>query len=132
AAELRSGVHSEVRRGLSDSRREIPGDVDPLPSRRRGRARRIDAARRHTPQRRRRAPGGSARHAHTVATAEVKLSYNLRMRNVVLGLGISFDGYIARPDGAVDFAVMPKDYSMAFLRHHRHLHHGPQNPGCRP
>jgi dihydrofolate reductase len=31
----------------------------------------------------------------------------------VLGLGISLDGYIARPDGAVDFLFMPKDYSMA-------------------
>ncbi len=35
------------------------------------------------------------------------------MRNVVLGVGISLDGYIARPDGAVDFLFMPKDYSMA-------------------
>ena len=35
------------------------------------------------------------------------------MRNVVLGLGISLDGYIARADGAVDFLFMPKDYSMA-------------------
>ena len=35
------------------------------------------------------------------------------MRSVVLGLGISLDGYIARPDGAVDFLFMPKDYSMA-------------------
>jgi dihydrofolate reductase len=35
------------------------------------------------------------------------------MRHVVLGLGISLDGYIARPDGAVDFLFMPKDYSMA-------------------
>lgn len=34
------------------------------------------------------------------------------MRNVVLGVGISLDGYIARPDGAVDFLFMPKDYSM--------------------
>src|SRR6267154_1376896 len=34
------------------------------------------------------------------------------MRRVVLGLGISLDGYIARPDGAVDFLFMPKDYSM--------------------
>jgi dihydrofolate reductase len=31
---------------------------------------------------------------------------------VVLGLGISLDGYIARPDGSVDFLFMPKDYSM--------------------
>jgi dihydrofolate reductase len=35
------------------------------------------------------------------------------MRNIVLGLGISLDGYIARPNGAVDFLFMPKDYSMA-------------------
>jgi dihydrofolate reductase len=35
------------------------------------------------------------------------------MRNVVLGVGISLDGYIARSDGAVDFLFMPKDYSMA-------------------
>jgi dihydrofolate reductase len=35
------------------------------------------------------------------------------MRNVVLGVGISLDGYIARPDGAVDFLFMPKDYSMS-------------------
>ena len=35
------------------------------------------------------------------------------MRKVILGLGISLDGYIARPDGAVDFLFMPKDYSMA-------------------
>jgi dihydrofolate reductase len=35
------------------------------------------------------------------------------MRKVVLGLGISIDGYIARLDGSVDFLFMPKDYSMA-------------------
>ncbi len=35
------------------------------------------------------------------------------MRKVVLALGISLDGYIARPNGAVDFLFMPKDYSMA-------------------
>jgi dihydrofolate reductase len=34
------------------------------------------------------------------------------IRKVVLGLGISLDGYIARPDGSVDFLFMPKDYSM--------------------
>ena len=38
--------------------------------------------------------------------------YNLAMRKVVLGLGISLDGYIARLDGSVDFLFMPKDYSM--------------------
>ncbi len=35
------------------------------------------------------------------------------MRKIVLGLGISIDGYIARPNGTVDFLFMPKDYSMA-------------------
>jgi dihydrofolate reductase len=35
------------------------------------------------------------------------------MRRVVLGVGISLDGYIARADGSVDFLFMPKDYSMA-------------------
>ena len=35
------------------------------------------------------------------------------MRKVILGLGISLDGYIARRNGAVDFLFMPKDYSMA-------------------
>jgi len=34
-------------------------------------------------------------------------------RKVVLGVGISLDGYIARPNHAVDFLFMPKDYSMA-------------------
>jgi len=33
-------------------------------------------------------------------------------RKVILGLGISLDGYIARLDGSVDFLFMPKDYSM--------------------
>jgi dihydrofolate reductase len=35
------------------------------------------------------------------------------MRKIVLGLGISIDGYIARKNGEVDFLFMPKDYSMA-------------------
>ena len=35
------------------------------------------------------------------------------MRKIILGLGISLDGYIARPNGAVDFLFMPKGYSMA-------------------
>jgi dihydrofolate reductase len=35
------------------------------------------------------------------------------MRKVVIGLGITIDGYIARLNGAVDFLFMPKDYSMA-------------------
>jgi dihydrofolate reductase len=34
------------------------------------------------------------------------------MRKVILGLGISIDGYIARLNGAVDFLFMPKDFSM--------------------
>lgn len=37
---------------------------------------------------------------------------NAQARRVILGLGISLDGYIARLDGAVDFLFMPKDYSM--------------------
>ena len=35
------------------------------------------------------------------------------MRNVVLGLAIGVDGYIARRNGAVDFLLVPKDYSTA-------------------
>ena len=35
------------------------------------------------------------------------------MRSVVLSVGLSLDGYIARPDGAVDFLFIPKDLSMA-------------------
>lgn len=35
------------------------------------------------------------------------------MRKVVLSVGVSLDGYIARPNGAVDFLFMPKDYPMA-------------------
>ena len=37
------------------------------------------------------------------------------MRSVVLGLGISVDGYIARPNGTVDSLFMPKDYSITSL-----------------
>jgi dihydrofolate reductase len=33
------------------------------------------------------------------------------MRKIVLGFGMSLDGYIARPDGAVDFLVMDKEPS---------------------
>jgi dihydrofolate reductase len=35
------------------------------------------------------------------------------MRNIVLSLGISLDGYIAHRDGSVDFLFMPEDFSMA-------------------
>jgi dihydrofolate reductase len=38
---------------------------------------------------------------------------NKTERKVIAGLGISLDGYIARPDGAVDFLFMPKGFSMA-------------------
>lgn len=41
------------------------------------------------------------------------LFYNSAVRKIILGLGISIDGYIARPDGSFDFLFMPKDYSMA-------------------
>jgi len=32
------------------------------------------------------------------------------MRKVIMALGISLDGYIARQDGTFDFLYMPKDY----------------------
>ena len=35
------------------------------------------------------------------------------MRKVILAAGITLDSYIARPDGAVDYLFMPKDFSMA-------------------
>ncbi|MBL8209432.1 MAG: dihydrofolate reductase [Bryobacterales bacterium] len=35
------------------------------------------------------------------------------MRQIVLSLGMSIDGYIARRDGSVDFLFMPEDFSMA-------------------
>lgn len=35
------------------------------------------------------------------------------MRSVIFGVGVSLDGYIARPDGTFDFLFMPKDFSMA-------------------
>jgi dihydrofolate reductase len=34
-------------------------------------------------------------------------------RRIILSAGVSLDGYIARPNGDVDFLFMPKDYSMA-------------------
>jgi dihydrofolate reductase len=34
-------------------------------------------------------------------------------RKLIYGVGLSLDGYIARPDGAVDFLFMPKGYSMS-------------------
>jgi len=36
------------------------------------------------------------------------------MRKIILALGISVDGYIARLDGTFDFLFMPKDFSMAW------------------
>jgi dihydrofolate reductase len=39
--------------------------------------------------------------------------YNPSMRSIVLGLGISLDGYIARLNGGVNSMFMPKDYAMA-------------------
>jgi dihydrofolate reductase len=35
------------------------------------------------------------------------------VRKIILALGISIDGYIARQDGTFDFLFMPKDFSMA-------------------
>ncbi len=43
----------------------------------------------------------------------VQAAHFIVMRRVVLGLGMSLDGYIARLNGDVDFLFMPKDYSMA-------------------
>jgi dihydrofolate reductase len=37
----------------------------------------------------------------------------LSMRKIILGLGVSIDGYIARLDGTFDFLFMPRDFSMA-------------------
>jgi dihydrofolate reductase len=37
------------------------------------------------------------------------------MRKVILGAGISLDGYIARADGGIDYLKPPKGYSMAGL-----------------
>jgi dihydrofolate reductase len=37
----------------------------------------------------------------------------LSVRKIILALGISIDGYIARPDGTFDFLFMPRDFSMA-------------------
>jgi dihydrofolate reductase len=42
-----------------------------------------------------------------------KASLRAPLRKIILGLGISIDGYIARLDGSVDFLFMPRDYSMA-------------------
>jgi dihydrofolate reductase len=36
------------------------------------------------------------------------------MRKVILGLGISIDGYIARRDGTFDFLFMPRDFMDEF------------------
>ena len=35
------------------------------------------------------------------------------MRKVILEAALSLDGYVARPDGSVDFLVMPKGFSLA-------------------
>src|SRR5215471_616080 len=38
----------------------------------------------------------------------------LAMRKIILGLGISIDGYIARRDGTFDFLFMPRDFMNEF------------------
>jgi dihydrofolate reductase len=48
----------------------------------------------------------------TAKNKRVSKTEGAAARKVLLGLGISLDGYIARPDGSVDFLFMPKDYSM--------------------
>jgi dihydrofolate reductase len=50
--------------------------------------------------------------ANRAAKVKAAKSATGSARKVILGLGISLDGYIARPDGSVDFLFMPKDYSM--------------------
>ncbi len=35
------------------------------------------------------------------------------MRKIILGAGISLDGYVARTDGGIDFLYQPQGYSMA-------------------
>jgi len=42
--------------------------------------------------------------------------YNRCMRKVILSAGITLDGYIARPDGSVDYLVMTKEGSAAMAR----------------
>ena len=37
------------------------------------------------------------------------------MRKIILAVGLTLDGYMARRDGALDFLVMPKDHSMELL-----------------
>jgi hypothetical protein len=39
------------------------------------------------------------------------------MRKVILGLGISIDGYIARLDGTFDFLFMPKVHGGVLCLH---------------
>lgn len=43
------------------------------------------------------------------------------MRKVIMALGISVDGYIARPDGAFDFLFMPGDFMADFAAFHATL-----------
>jgi dihydrofolate reductase len=38
------------------------------------------------------------------------------MRKIILGVGLTLDGYIARSDGSVDFLFMPKDYAEDSVR----------------
>ena len=40
------------------------------------------------------------------------------MRKIILGLGISIDGYIARRDGTYDFLFMPRDFMHEFAAFH--------------
>jgi len=46
------------------------------------------------------------------ASVPARLQF-LSVRKIILGLGISIDGYIARLDGTFDFLFMPSDFSMA-------------------
>ena len=46
------------------------------------------------------------------------------MRKIILGLGISIDGYIARPDGTFDFLFMPGDFMHEFAAFHASIDTG--------
>jgi len=49
---------------------------------------------------------------HKKQTTKVRGADGETARKVVLGLGLSLDGYIARRNGDIDFLIHPKDYSM--------------------
>lgn len=55
----------------------------------------------------------------------------LSMRKVILGVGLSVDGYFARPDGAVEFPFHAEGLlDGCLLGLHRYLCYGPQDSRC--